>query len=334
MADRILESIKALPEQVVQAWQEVGALKLPEEYGNCEQVVISGMGGSALGGRVIDALVFERARVPIEIVTDYRLPNYVSEKTLVMVYSYSGNTEETLSVSREAQKRGARIFGVTTGGKLGAWLTREKCGSYVFEPKNNPSGQPRMGLGYAIASVLGFLSRFDYIHFTSEDVAEAVRNLRLHLAETDLAQMLVEKIGGKGLALVASEHLSGVVHAFKNQVNENAKTFAVAFDIPELNHHLMEGLRFPVKLKDELFFLLIESDLYLREVQKRYPLTAEVIEKNGFEVGVYRARSPKKLEQVFEVLALGSYISYFMAKRRRIDPTAIPWVDYFKRKLQ
>ena len=133
--------------------------------------------------------------------------------------------------------------------------------------------------------------------------------------------------------LISAEHLKGISHSFKNQLNENAKTFSLLFDIPELNHHLMEGLANPKEAKNLLHFLFFESDLYSDKIQKRFPLTKDVVEKNGISTSVYKLKGSTKLEQIFEILKFGSLISLELSKKYEVDITSIPWVDYFKNEL-
>ncbi|MGB6882086.1 MAG: SIS domain-containing protein, partial [Microgenomates group bacterium] len=106
------------------------------------------------------------------------------------------------------------------------------------------------------------------------------------------------------------------------------------FDLPELNHHLMEGLKLPPKAKEVLHFLFFESKLYTDRVFKRYSITQEVVEKNSVEHSVYSVRSETKPEQVFELLALSSFVTFYLAVLSGTDPSPIPWVDYFKAKLK
>jgi len=167
-ASNLLGSIEALPDQLKQAWEEVFQTSMPEDLLNVKNVVVSGMGGSALGGRIIDSLILDRANTPIEISTEYRLPNYVGPDSLVIISSYSGNTEETLSSAHDAIKKNAKIFVVTTGGKIAQLAKEEGLPSYIFNPIHNPSNQPRMGIGYSIGAVLALLVKGKYIQMSSD----------------------------------------------------------------------------------------------------------------------------------------------------------------------
>jgi glucose/mannose-6-phosphate isomerase len=337
----ILGSIQALPEQIEQAWNEIKYLDLPHDYSASKNIVVAGMGGSALGGRIVHYLEFRNLRAPVEIVTNYHLPNYVNQDTLVILSSYSGNTEETLASAYDAIKRKAKIIGIETGGKLEEILKEHNLPIYLIDPKNNPSGQPRMGLGYSIASILGILSKLRFINTTEEEIQNAIQTsekfvkefgVRTH-SNKNIAKNLSQKLANKIPILISSEHLVGVTHAFKNQLNENSKNFSMSFEISELNHHLMEGLKYPAKSKELLRFLFFESKNYYERIEKRYAITQDVVRQNGFSFDIYKTESETKLEEVFEILILGSYISFYISSLHGIDPSPIPWVDYFKEKM-
>ena len=249
----ILDSISALPTQVDQAFSEVIALEIPSVYAGAKNIIVTGMGGSALGGRVIDALKLSELRAPLEVFTELSLPKYVGKDTLVIVSSYSGNTAETISALRDAIEKKAMVIGVCTGGKLEEILRQEKLPCYVFSPSANPSNQPRMGLGYSITSILSILAKLNFLTLDREDIVRIIRQMGESISDfnpdsperRNLAKSLALKLKGKIPVLIASEHLIGIAHAFKNQLNENSKTFSLLFDIPELNHHLLEGLKNP-----------------------------------------------------------------------------------------
>jgi len=337
----ILDSVKKIPDQIEQAWKEIKKIEPPQSCKMAKNVVISGMGGSALGGRIIDSLVFERSRTPIEVFTEFHIPKYVDSNTLVIVSSYSGNTEETISDFYDAINRNAQIFVITTGGKLGQLAEKNHIPSYIFKPQNNPSGQPRLGLGYSVSAILAVLSRCEFIFTLDEELEKVIEELKKLVDEFgkeksknfNIAKSIAIKLSGKIPILVASEHLVGSSHSFKNQLNETSKTFSSIFDIPELNHHLMEGLGFPKKAKELLKFIFIESDKYSSHVIKRYPITKEVVEKNQIEYLTYKARLETKLQQSFEIMILGAFTSFYLALLNDVDPKEIPWVDYFKKKL-
>lgn len=337
----ILASIAGLTDQMKQGWEEVGKIKFPSEFKEVNNIAVAGMGGSALGARIIDSLSADRLRVPLTIATDYVLPYFVNSKTLVVVSSYSGNTEETVNAVHDAIKKSAQIFVVTAGGKLAEISKENNLTSYIFDPIHNKSGQPRMGLGYSISAILSLFVKSSLLEVSYSEVEKAVETADKFIQEfgpripeeKNIAKMLATKIFNRGIALLASEHLLGVAHAFRNQVNENSKTFTALYKISEANHHLLEGLKNPPKLRESLVFLLIESPNYFERIKKRYPITEDVISKNGYRTLTYKTTSKTKIEEVMEILVLGSYVSFYLACLAGIDPSPIPWVDYFKSKM-
>lgn len=338
---KVYSSIDNLPEQIRQTWDEVTKIEPPAECANTTNVVIAGMGGSALGGRITQYLFADHVRGPIEVCTNYRLPNYVGPQTLVILSSYSGNTEETMSAAAQALSKGAKIFGIATGGKLAEFLKANNLSCYIFDPKFNPSNQPRMSLGYSIFSIISILSKCSFISIENGDVDNLITGIQKFVDQYSIrsplqqnkAKALANKLKDKMPVWVASEHLWGVVHAVKNQHNENAKTYTNVFDIPELNHHLLEGLQFPKSAHENLYFIFCNSGLYHERVQKRYPITQEVVEKNGYPFSLYELESTTKLEQAFELLTFGAYTGFYLSMLNGINPAPIPWVDYFKEKL-
>jgi len=337
----VYASIQAIIKQAEQAWNEVEAIPIPNSYHNFENIVLSGMGGSALGGRVLHSLFLPNLTIPFEITTNYSLPGYVSDRSLVILSSYSGNTAETISSFHEALNKGGCVFVITTGGKLASLAQENKLPAYLYNPHENPSQQPRMALGYSITALIALFVKLGLIQLNKTDFKVILSSMDRLMAgfearcpEADnLAKRLAHRMKNKIPVLVASSHLLGIAHAFKNQINENSKTFALLFDIPELNHHLMEGLKYPSEARALYQFIFLESASYKAEILKRYQITQDVISKNSVSFEKYRLETTSKVEQVYEILLLGSFVSFYLAMLYGIDPSPIPWVDYFKKEL-
>ncbi len=308
-------------------------VELPQDFYDVRNIVVSGMGGSALGGRVIASLERQTLRVPVIISTEYHLPNFVDKHSLVIISSYSGNTEETISSLSESLSRRAKIFIVCSGGKLAQIAAEQKIPHYVFDPRSNPSGQPRMGLGYAVLTLIMLLTRCNLVHPFKDlgKLPDFLHKLQDTRTEYD---NLAEKLMGKIPILVASEHLKGAAHCVRNQLNENSKNFAALFDLPELNHHLMEGLTFPKSNSDNLQFVLFKSSHYHPEVLKRYPLTELVLKKLHVPSTTVNLAAPSRLFEVMELIQLGGFLSFYLSQKNGVDPGPIPWVDYFKDELK
>lgn len=337
----IADTIRLYPNQLKQAWDDIKFLSIPNDYKYVDNIVFCGMGGSALGARIVKSYSFNKLRIPLEIVNDYNIPNYANKNSLVVVSSYSGTTEEIIECFYKAKASNSKIFGITTGKNLGELLVKESLPHYVIDPTYNPSGQPRMSIGYAFGATLALFNKLGFLTVTDDEIDEAMSvcfNVLTEFHENapkdkNLAHNFAKLLEGKLPVLVASEHLIGAVHTIKNQLNENAKEFSFLFEIPELNHHLMEGLRNPAKQKGILKFIFFKSDIYNERIQKRYSVTAKVLDKNMIEYISYKPLSANRLSQVFETLIFGSFVVYYLNKLYKIEPLEIPWVDYFKKEL-
>ncbi len=330
---KMLDSIKLLPDQCRQAWEETKKIQIPSSYSKeISQIVVSGMGGSALGAHIIKSLFHEDLSLPLEIINDYHLPGYVDSQTLLLLSSYSGSTEETLSTAFEGLERQAKIIGITTGGKLGSFLEENHFPVYLFTPRFNPCGQPRMGLGYSVVGQIGLLRKIGLLKLDENDFYKTIEllNGRKEILEEE-AKKLAIKTKDKIIEVIAASHLSGNAHVLANQLNENSKNFAGFFILPELNHHLMEGLKNPKQNK--LIFLFLKSLFYDEKIKTRLKITEDVVAKNNLPFLEFEPRGENKLAEVLQTLLFGGFLSFYLSISYNQDPSAIPWVDYFKEKL-
>ncbi len=337
----VLGSIDLFPDQCQQAWDDVAKLTFPKEYSSADSILVAGMGGSRFTPRTIKEYCFGELTVPYEITDDYRTPGFVGKNTLVILSSYSGTTEEVLTIGKEALKRGAMVTGVMAGGAIGAFLTENHLPYYAFNPKNNPSGQPRIGGGYLLLGHLALLSKLGYIPDQTTIVQTAIQEARKYatLVSADVpeaqnpAKQLARTLLGTHPFLVVSEFLRGWVNGFANQINETAKMISDFRYIPELNHHLMEGLKRPETLHENGLFVFFHSDLYSPQIQKRFDITKTVVEKQQVKTLDIRMTGSTPFSQILMGNVLGSYTTFYMAMLTDTDPVAIPWVDYFKKEL-
>ncbi len=341
-ADKVLASIENLGEQIIQVFKEFKKIQLPKSYRQVNKILVNGMGGSALGSHILRSLFFNQLKTPFGVINSYQLPASLDKNTLYVISSYSGSTEEPLATFAAAQKRRAKTFGITSGGQLGNFIKRGKLEGYLFNPVFNPSGQPRMGLGYSLAAQLALLKKLNLILVSEAEVTKALNEIRRwhqlfgfdNPTKTNLAKKTAREIKNKIPIVVTSEFLAGNAHALANQINENAKNFSTYFLISELNHHLLEGLSFPKSNRQNLFFIFLESKFYHPKNQIRYRVTRSVLTKNKIDHFTYKLSASSKLSQALEVLVFGSYLSFYLAVLNNINPTKIPWVDYFKHQLK
>jgi len=338
----MISSIELLDKQCQEVWRQGEKLNLPKSYARVKNIVVAGLGGSALGAQVIDAVFSRELTVPLDIVNDYHLPGYVDENTLVVLSSYSGSTEEVLNAAAEATKAKAKSLIIASGGELAKIAKQKKIPALIFNPISNPSGSPRMGLGYSIFGQISLLKKSGLLSLAEADVDKTVQVIQKYQqifgvdspAQNNQAKKLAKDLLNRAVFYVGAEHLVGSAHVAANQFNENAKVFGSFFAMPELNHHLLEGLRFPATNKENLFFILVESNLYDKRVQKRFAILKEILKRQEITYSSYELKEKTKLSQACEMLVFGSCVSFYLAMLEGIDPTPIPQVDYFKEAMR
>ena len=336
----VLGSAEALPDQIRDAWTKASLVEFPDTYPLVKNIVVAGMGGSALGSWVIKRLFKDELTLPFEVYSHYALPGYVSKDSLVLLSSYSGDTEETLAAAEQAKKVGAKIAVIASGGELAQMAAANHWPLYKIDPVYNPSGQPRMAIGYAIAGQLAMFTKMGLVNVSQGDVdtfidrlREMVKHLVPENAEGNTAKYLAYQAFDKQITLVAAEHLVGAAHVTNNQLNENAKVLTAEWHLPEFNHHYLEALKNPGKLKEDVIFLLFNSHLYNPRVTHRVELTKQAIDNAGFQAEIIQATAATPLEQVFEIITLGAFFNFYLAMLYKLDPAPIPTVDWFKSEM-
>ena len=325
-------STDLLPEQLKKAWEEVDKLQI-QKISGIKNIVFCGMGASIYGALVLKALYGYDLSYPMETISDYHLPKYVANTTLIVLTSYSGTTEEVLSCANEAKEKKCQMLILTQGGPLGEFAKKNNIPSYIFDGKLNPCGVPRYGNGYTVIGLLALLRKAGVIDIDEEKILSAIdkisqRKNDLRLRAKEDAKAYIKKVP----VIFAAEHLSGNAQIMRNQFNETSKTFSAFYLIPDLNHHLMEGLAFPKN--SNLLFLLLDSNNYSLKIQSRVKLTREVVLKNNQKVYDYKTSGASKIEDFLEIMVYGAYLTLFLGLLHGEDPAPNPWVDYFKDQLK
>lgn len=335
------DSVLRLPAQIQQAWRETRRLKLPAGYRRTTTAVACGMGGSALGPDVLQAVLGNQLRRPLSLVRDYTLPGFVGPHTLAIVSSYSGGTEESLATLNAARKRRAKIAVVSGGGALAAAARRFRLPHYIFTPTHNPSRQPRLGLGYLLVGPWVILAKAGVLPpagpglagFLAGVTGAAPRFGPTSPTARNPAKKLALALYGKIPLMVSGGSLVGNTHIFANQCHESAKQLTLFYPLPELNHHLLEGLRYPAAAR-AIVGVFWESPNDPPRIRRRLQITRQVFSRQGLPTFRYRTRAASPIAQAGEVLQLGSFTSWYLAVLNGVNPQAIPWVDFLKSQLK
>lgn len=333
MYDRIAESV----DQIVPAWRVADAAELPPNYRDCQSIVVLGMGGSAIGGDLVRGLLQDQLHVPLQVSRDYDIPAHVGPETLVIVSSYSGCTEETISAATQAGARGARLLALTTGGTLADLAQRSGWQLLRFAY----TAQPRAAWTYGFFPLLNLLGRLGYVSGHGDAVRALVSSLgerssawRMEsLEETNEAKQLARLLAGRIAVVYGAGHLAAVARRWKGQINENAKSWAFYEELPEANHNAAVGYPNPTAAKERLTVLFVDSAGLNPRVRRRYQVTQALLDREGVTYRVVDAGGEDALQQLVHTLVLGDYVSYYLAQLNRVDPTPVAAIDYLKAEL-
>jgi glucose/mannose-6-phosphate isomerase len=333
----MLEHLRAFPGQCRKAWQNVQRFELPPEYARVSNVVIAGMGGSAIGGDFVRRLALAESKSPVWVHRDYGLPAFVDRNTLVIASSYSGNTEETLSAFTKSLGTEARKLAITSGGKLRVLAEKQSIPVFVIDYQ----GPPRAAFPHTLIPLVGIFQGLGLLGDKTADLQESVdvlAKLSGDLIETrplasNPAKQLAMKLRGRIAVIYAAEMLSEVSRRWKGEFNENSKAWAFFEDFPELNHNAAVGYEFPSEVRDRMLVLMLRSSLLNPRNLFRYEATARLLTKAGIAYELVEARGESALSQMLGLVLLGDYTSFYLSMLNEVDPTSTNAIDFVKQYL-
>lgn len=304
-------------------------------------LIICGMGGSALPGAFLSDLFrhdprLQRKHVHVVVHRDYGLPpEATNSKAVVMVVSYSGNTEETISTYQEARKKHLSIFVVASGGKLARFAERDGVPLAKI-----PTGvEPRFAVGYQFGALVGILMKLGFLPsvFQKEllDLEKTLRPKKLLHEAKALAAHFSQK---RFFPLIyGSPRLAAATYSWKTNIHENAKILASSHIFPELNHNELNSFTPLTKIHKDalshLFVIMIEDPNDHPRTKKRFALTARLIARLGIPVKRITITGKNTLTRIFTANLLGLAFSGALAERLGIDPLEVPIIETFKKKL-
>lgn len=323
----VFKTYKDINKQFEQVFEEFFKVKLPSNFKNINKVLVCGMGGSALGPDLVRSVFKKHLKVPIIILSDYKLPKWVDKNTLVIISSFSGNTEEPVNCFKELRKKKFNIFVVCSKGNL----SKVDSFKYIYDAKYNYALNPRFAIGYSIAVFIVLFKRLRLLDF---DFNKVKKNINYFNKGKVLAGKSAENVFNKIPIIIASEHLIGNAHIFQNQINETGKNFACYFSIPEICHHQFEGMTFPKSFKKDIIYILISSKLYHKRNQKRYKVMKDILKKKRIKFIEITAKGDDVWQQSMYILGLSSYFAFYLAYYNKINPQPNFWVDLLKEKMK
>ena len=336
--ENMLEPIQGLPNQLELAWRLGMNFELPE-LKSVSQILIAGMGGSAIGGDLITAYIRHISSVPVIVYRDYGLPDWAKQPgSLVVASSHSGNTEETLSAYREARKYSIQRMVICTGGKLAEMAREDGCGIWQFEHH----GQPRSAVGFSFGLLLALLCRLGLAAGQEKAIHNALSCMKLQQAGLEPEQPILKnpakqmalRFSDKFPVLFGADLLAPVARRWKGQINELAKHWAQAEEIPEADHNLLAGSQYPQLLQVNMKFVFLSASTEHERNKLRVKLTHDILREKKLDAEIFEAAGEDALSNLWTTLHFGDYLAYYMALIKNVDPTPIEVMTGLKKALQ
>jgi glucose/mannose-6-phosphate isomerase len=296
------------------------------------------MGGSGIGGDLLKDWARTKIAVPIEVNREYQLPQYAGKKTLVLITSYSGDTEESLGAFLDALKRKCMIFCVSSGGALLEHGERLKV-PYLRVPGGMP---PRAALPYLFVPLLIYLEKTGLAAGASEELNEALKLIE-KISEDNSPEKLSQENFSKTLALNISQTVPvvygygvyrSVAMRFKQQFNENSKAPAKWEVFSELNHNEIVGWEIADELSKCFSSIFIRDKAEPAEIRSRIEITEELVAKAGLEVFEVPVQGKSSLAKMLSTVCIGDFTSVYLAFLRGVDPTPVKTINYLKDTLK
>ena len=289
-------------------------------------ILIGGLGGSGIGGRIVKTIFMDEFPLPVEVIADYTLPAYVNEKTLVILGSYSGNTEETLAMFEEVKKRGSQMLVLTSGGKLGKHVEENNLKSYYIEP----GFQPRMALGFSLSYLVMIFAELMGKSAIDElkNVASLFEDCTPYQNDAEeVFEAIKSKVNSKYVVL-SDAQFEAVATRFAQQVQENAKHECFVHVLPEHNHNVIES--YYGTLDTVFFFLNSNSN---PRVGSRFEFLNGLLEVEYHKV-VEMGVEQFNLASVYQTIHRLDWISLLVADHRRVDSLNVPNIASLKEFLE
>jgi len=297
-------------------------------------IIVTGLGGSAISGDLIQNFLNDELNIPYSVNRNYSLPAFADENTLLIASSYSGNTEETVSVLNEAIKRNCKIVAISTGGKVG-----QIAKDHSIPVVNLQKGfQPRYSLGLSFFSLLKVLQQLEIIRDQTSFVNTIISNWKNKGEEFSkddnyAFNIASELVGFIPIIYSSADQTSAAGYRFKSQINENSKLHAFHHSIPEYNHNEIIGWETQTEKQFLVKVLNLIDKIYHPQIKKRFEITSELIRKTNTEIINIESTEDEFKVRLMEMVYLCDWISYYLGVLRGKDPSEIENINILKNRL-
>ena len=335
--ENMFDSIWNFPENIKDAIALGDSLIPKNSYDNIQNIIIAGMGGSAIGGDVVSVLESSNIKIPLMVCRDYSLPNWANQNTLVICSSYSGNTEETLSIFNQSLNLGAKVCGITTGGILLKQL-KEFEKDYIIIPSGL---QPRAAIAYSFIPIIKFLEKLciiesDFNLWIQKTLISLKENRDLYINQDDnnpvyrLAKNIYNKI-----PIIYSDNSTMRVNGvrLKGQICENAKMLAYCNDLPELNHNEIVGWENNKNILESLCVIWLKDYADNRRTKYRQKISQSILEEMNIDQYFIEVKGESFQERFLHMMFYGDWLSFWCAILHHTDPSPVEKIIRLKEEL-
>lgn len=308
---------------------EIGkSASLKDSSKKIENVIITGLGGSGIGGKIVSELVADELKIPVVINNTYFLPSFANENTLVIASSYSGNTEETLYALKDALKRNCEIACITSGGEVEELAKKHQL-NHIIIPGGNP---PRSMLTYSLVQQFIILQHYNLIDTSNSiQIEKAIALLDQHHEQIKAeAQEIALKINDKVIAIYADSSIGGVATRFKQQINENSKMLCWDHVIPEMNHNELVGWAGGNNQFAAIFLRNIND---FDRNQVRIKVSKEIISTYTDTVIEIYSKGDTLIQKALYLILLTDWVSVYLGNLRGVDTIEVKVITGLKEEL-
>ncbi len=321
----LIESIGRQLNEAIQIGVNAG-FKIGDKKFN--SVLVCGLGGSGIGGKIISLLVNEEIKVPFILSNDYNIPACVDGSTLLIASSYSGNTEETLAAVREGHKRGAEIVVITSGGEL-LEMAQQNNWNHLVVPKGQ---QPRAMLVYSLVQQLYILRKYNLIAdkelINLSEVTSFLEGEKYHIQNDALR--IAKHFHLKTPVIYSGSYFEGIAIRFRQQLNENAKMLCWNHVLPEMTHNELVGW---AGGNETISVVYLKTDFDHPRTNYRWEISKEIIAKKTPHVGEIRAKGKNRLAQNFYLIHLTDWVSFYLSELKKIDAVEVNVINHLKTEM-
>ncbi|MEK6591305.1 MAG: bifunctional phosphoglucose/phosphomannose isomerase [Nitrospinota bacterium] len=335
---KMLERLLNFPYQYEMTERLVRDIEFPFFAEEIKSMILSGMGGSALGGDILISYLKKNLKIPAIVNRNYFLPRFVDEKTLVIVISYSGNTEETLTSLNDAYEKRSKLVAITSGGSV-----EEFCSERNIPLIKIIGGlQPRESLGYIFFILLALMEKSRFIEGQQADISETIELLKtlskVYSSESsgaeNVAKSLSLDIHGKIPLLYGIQDLTdSIALRWKCQFNENSKIPSFYNIFPELDHNEIEGWDTDHSLGNNFFVIILRSLEETENITRQIEITKQIITDKVGGIREVWGKGNGRLARIFSLIYLGDFISLYLAILNGVDPTPVKNIERLKKQL-